>query len=45
MSLVALSRINELTTITQGEVLLLNKKIGRTQPEAAPSAEAETAAP
>lgn len=45
MSLVALSRIDELTTITQGEVLLLNKKIGRTQPEAAPPAEAEAAAP
>ncbi|WP_047551880.1 hypothetical protein [Methylotenera sp. G11] len=44
LSLVAVSRTNTLTTITQGEVLLLNKKIGGTQPEAAPPAEAEAAA-
>lgn len=44
LSLVAVSRTNELTTITQGEVLLLNKKIGGTQPEAAPAPPAEAGA-
>jgi len=44
LSLVAVSRTNELTTITQGEVLLLNKKIEGTQPEAAAPAESEAVA-
>jgi len=44
LSLVAVSRTHELTTITQGEVLLLNKKIGDTQPEAAAPAESEAVA-
>lgn len=42
VALVALNRTNELTAITQGEVLLLNKKIEGAQP--AKPAPAEPAA-
>jgi len=46
LSLVAVNRTHELTTITQGEVLLLNKKIQGTPPaEAAAPAEPEAVAP
>jgi len=45
LSLVAVNRTHELTTITQGEVLLLNKKIQGTPPaEAAAPAEPEAVA-
>ena len=39
MSVVALKRANDLTYITQGEVLLLNKKIEGAQPAAVAPAE------
>jgi len=46
LSLVAVNRTHELTTITQGEILLLNKKIEGTQPaEAAAPAAPEAVAP
>ncbi len=46
LSLVAVNRTHELTTITQGEVLLLNKKIEGTQPvEPAAPAAPEAVAP
>jgi len=46
LSLVAVNRTHELTTITQGEVLLLNKKIQGTPPaETAAPAEPEAVAP
>lgn len=46
VALVAVNRTSELTTITQGEILLLNKKIeGAAKPApAAPAASAEPAA-
>lgn len=44
MSVVGIKRTNDLTYITQGEVLLLNKKIESAQPEAAAPAEPEAMA-
>lgn len=44
MSVVAIKRADDLTVITQGEVLLLNKKIEGTQPAAVAPAEPEAMA-
>jgi hypothetical protein len=44
LALGAVKQTNDLTTITQGEVLLLNKKIEGAQPAAVAPAEPEAAA-
>lgn len=44
VALIALKQNNDLTAITQGEVLLLNKKIEGSQPAVAAPAEAEAVA-